>query len=428
VVRRAPFSDNPTVGARGQRTQQRILDAALRVFGDEGYHQSSIDRITKRAGCSRVSFYQYFSSKEDVFRHLAGQIARQIYASTEALDPVTPDANGWASLRSWVARYGDIYERYEPMFNAFDAAAERDEMIAGGGARTAARYIAGIRSRISDTDLAPRQVEPVITLAVECLTRTYYHAQILRAVQPASYPRTRVENAVTDVMHRTLFGLQPAVNVHPPARRRPAAIPFDAALQKLIQQASSDPAASDGNGTAKVLMEAGRDAFVQRGYHATRVDDIAAAAGLSHGAFYRYFENKGELVHALAVRAVVGLGDTLAELPAIGTDGANGTAPFRRWLRRYNAAQASEAAMMRVWVDATTQDVSLGADSAPVVDWGRRRLARFLAPRGFGDVNTEAVVMVAFLDAFGARRRPPAAIDAAVRMFERGLLGRERSG
>src|SRR5688500_18748744 len=60
VVRRAPFSANPNVGARGQRTQQRILDAALRVFGEEGYQQCSIDRITKRAGCSRVSFYQYF--------------------------------------------------------------------------------------------------------------------------------------------------------------------------------------------------------------------------------------------------------------------------------------------------------------------------------------------------------------------------------
>src|SRR5688572_5052845 len=85
VVRRAPFSTNPTVGARGLRTQQRILDAALRAFEEEGYHQSTIDRIAKRAGCSRVSFYQYFSGKEELFRHLAGQVARQLIASAEAL-------------------------------------------------------------------------------------------------------------------------------------------------------------------------------------------------------------------------------------------------------------------------------------------------------------------------------------------------------
>jgi len=32
VARRAPFSNNPTVGARGQRTQQRILDAAPQLL------------------------------------------------------------------------------------------------------------------------------------------------------------------------------------------------------------------------------------------------------------------------------------------------------------------------------------------------------------------------------------------------------------
>src|SRR5260221_4541057 len=86
VVRRAPFSDNPQVGARGQRTQQRILEAALQLFGEEGYHRCSIDRITERAGCSRASFYQYFSGKEAVFQQLTGQVARQLSASTEALD------------------------------------------------------------------------------------------------------------------------------------------------------------------------------------------------------------------------------------------------------------------------------------------------------------------------------------------------------
>ena len=49
VVRRAPFSDNPRVGARGQRTQQRIVDAALRVFGEDGYHQCGVARITELA-------------------------------------------------------------------------------------------------------------------------------------------------------------------------------------------------------------------------------------------------------------------------------------------------------------------------------------------------------------------------------------------
>ena len=80
--------------------------------------------------------------------------------------------------------------------------------------------------------------------------------------------------------------------------------------------------------------------------------------------------------------------------------------------------------MLRVWVDAALQDPALRAESAPLLDWGRRRMARYLAPRGFGDVDIEAVVMVALLGVFGARQRPAAEVDAAVHIIERGLLGR----
>ena len=59
-----------------------------------------------------------------------------------------------------------------------------------------------------------------------------------------------------------------------------------------------------------------------------------------------------------------------------------GTSALRRWLRRYNAAHANEAAMLRVWVDAALQDPALRAESAPLLDWGRRRMARYLRPRG----------------------------------------------
>ena len=83
----------------GSSLRQRILDAALQVFGEEGFHRGSIDEIARRSGCSRVAFYQYFAGKDDLFRHLAFAVARQVSASTETLDPLTPDRAGWSALR-----------------------------------------------------------------------------------------------------------------------------------------------------------------------------------------------------------------------------------------------------------------------------------------------------------------------------------------
>jgi AcrR family transcriptional regulator len=173
------------------------------------------------------------------------------------------------------------------------------------------------------------------------------------------------------------------------------------------------------------LLESGRDVFVERGYHNTRVDDLVAAAGVSHGAFYRYFSGTDQLARTLTARALRHVSSPLLELPDVfAPNESTGTAAIRRWLRRYNAVHADEAAMLRVWVDAALQDPSLRAESAPPLDWGRRRVARYLRPRDFGDVDMEAVVMVALLGVFGTRQRPPLEIEAAAHIIERGLLGR----
>jgi AcrR family transcriptional regulator len=421
VVRRAPFSDNPRVGARGQRTQQRILDAALRAFGEQGYHACSIDRITKLAQCSRVSFYQYFASKEEVFRHLAGQVARQVSASTEALNPLTPDIGGWAAMRAWVARYAEIHARYEPVFNAY----QTDEVLAALARDTGEETLARIGARLVTTTVPPRQLDPVIRLLLDCLNHTLEVRGILGFVAPDAYPTERVEVALTDVLHRALFGVQADVNVHPPEGPPPPRLEFGPEMLEMFRQDSAADRNTSDNPAPIALLASGRDVFVERGYHGTRVDDVVAAAGVSHGAFYRYFRNKEQLARVLNARAVQVVGTAVMEIPDVSAlDATMAKAVLRRWLRRYHAAHANEALMLRVWVDAALQDPAIRADSAPPLDWGRRRMARYLRPRGFGDVDLEAIVMVALFGVFGARQRPVAEVDAAAHIIERGLLGR----
>jgi AcrR family transcriptional regulator len=424
VVRRAPFSDNPQVGARGQRAQQRILDAALRAFGDEGYHACSIDRITKIAECSRVSFYQYFANKEDVFSQLAGQVARQVSASTEALDPLTPDAAGWAAMRAWVARYAAIHERYEPVFHSL----ESDRSLAAVARHTGEETITRIHARLVKATLPPRQLDPVIRLLLETVNHTLDESGILRTTDSGAYPDATVERALTDVIHRTLFGRDARVNVHVAEGAAPPALEFGPEMVELLGDDS--PVASEGSGNPALvaILATGREVFVRRGYQSTRVDDLVKAAGVSHGAFYRYFKNKEELARILMVRGVRVVGRVVTEIPALSAlEKSGGKSVLRRWLRRYHAAHVNEAAMLRVWIGAAAADPAIRAESAPLLDWGRRRMARYLGQREFGDVDTEAVVMVALLGVFGASRRSAAEVDAAALIIERGLLGFEPS-
>jgi AcrR family transcriptional regulator len=66
--------------------RDQILNAAREVISESGYEQSSVDQIAKRAGLSRSTVYEYFSSKEEILKgsfaahreQLAEELARRI--------------------------------------------------------------------------------------------------------------------------------------------------------------------------------------------------------------------------------------------------------------------------------------------------------------------------------------------------------------
>ncbi|HPU16384.1 MAG TPA: TetR/AcrR family transcriptional regulator [Polymorphobacter sp.] len=64
--------------ARGRRTRDAILEAAAAEFGERGFHDAAITRITARAGVALGSFYTYFDTKDAVFtalvRHMSAQV------------------------------------------------------------------------------------------------------------------------------------------------------------------------------------------------------------------------------------------------------------------------------------------------------------------------------------------------------------------
>jgi AcrR family transcriptional regulator len=409
----APTADDPVTparhGSRGLRTQQRILDAAIAVLAEHGYERTTIERIAERAGCSRVAFYQYFTDKDDLFRQLAGQVARQLRAAIEAIEPLTPSADGWEAVRAWLRRYGDVYDRYGPVFRAFGAAAETDADLAAGSTRAGERNAALFQSKLWTTDLPPRQLDPMVGLLLATVTRTLDVASILRAAAPGAYSRRRVEDALADVVHRSLFGVDVRADQHdleplPVMRISPDLLAVFRRARALEREATEP-----GRRALASLLAVGHDVIVQRGYHGTRVDDLVAAAGVSHGAFYRYFANKEELVRVVAARSLGTLSTSLAEIPTADR------AALRRWLRRYGAAHGAEGALIRVWVELG----DLAGDHAAVFDWGRRQVLGLLGGRLTGDPEAEALVLLALVETFGVQDGD---VDAAMRLLERGFL------
>ncbi|HKS99215.1 MAG TPA: TetR/AcrR family transcriptional regulator [Rugosimonospora sp.] len=82
-----------------------MLDSAVGVFSEYGFHHASMDHIAARAGISKPMVYAYFGSKEELFVacvHREG--TRLMEALINAVGPdLPPDEQLWRGLRAFFA-------------------------------------------------------------------------------------------------------------------------------------------------------------------------------------------------------------------------------------------------------------------------------------------------------------------------------------
>ena len=61
--------------------RQRLVDSAKEAFANNGYHETSISEIVRRAGIARSTFYQYFDSKLNLFESLLDSFMQDLHDS-----------------------------------------------------------------------------------------------------------------------------------------------------------------------------------------------------------------------------------------------------------------------------------------------------------------------------------------------------------
>ncbi|OXM84284.1 TetR/AcrR family transcriptional regulator [Paenibacillus rigui] len=62
----------------GEEKKDGIIEAALKLFEEQGYHQTKVSDIVRAAGVAQGTFYLYFQSKEDLFRSIAKSCLEEI--------------------------------------------------------------------------------------------------------------------------------------------------------------------------------------------------------------------------------------------------------------------------------------------------------------------------------------------------------------
>ena len=95
-----------------QNTQQKILAAALECFSDQGYAQTNIEQIRKRAKVSIGSLYHHFTNKEILADKLYLQLLQDF--CTQGLTTLEDCTSAAEVIQNWISFHFDWMQNQRP--------------------------------------------------------------------------------------------------------------------------------------------------------------------------------------------------------------------------------------------------------------------------------------------------------------------------
>jgi TetR/AcrR family fatty acid metabolism transcriptional regulator len=110
----------PDAGSRNGRRRNRerelrILEAALRLFGEKGFEATTVSAICAAAGVSEATLYEYFKSKEQVLFSIAELYTRREVDRLQELRHFIHDPR--EKLRASIQAYLEFYQR-NPLYTS----------------------------------------------------------------------------------------------------------------------------------------------------------------------------------------------------------------------------------------------------------------------------------------------------------------------
>lgn len=150
--------DGRALTARGAKTRRRLIDAAEQVFGDLGYHEASIVKVTEAAGVAQGTFYLYFAGKREIFDELIRDLNLRVRramqeGATTGRTRAEVEREGFRAFFAFTARHPALYRIIR------QAEFVSPEMLRYHYAKLSEGYVEGLRAAMGAGEAASGDAE-----------------------------------------------------------------------------------------------------------------------------------------------------------------------------------------------------------------------------------------------------------------------------
>jgi len=135
---------------RGEQTRRALLQAASRLFAENGYHNTSVPDIVRAAGVGHGTFYEYFASRRAILVDLTRQVS-----DVDSRLPRLRSQNLADRIRAEIFWYLSDHVEHLELAKVWHDAATIDPEIAETRRRERARRQARVRQGIEAAGARP---------------------------------------------------------------------------------------------------------------------------------------------------------------------------------------------------------------------------------------------------------------------------------
>ena len=171
------------------------------MFATRGYHAARVDDVVKAAKTSHGTFYLYFSSKEDLFRALAVDVAEMMVELAREFPVLAPNDDSLRELHDWLGRFDELYAAHGPVIRTWTEAEIVDTEMGKVGGELVSQFSRELAARLRSA--APDVDARIAALAfVAMIERSNYYVE----TRQLQVDRHQIVATLARVMHAGLYG------------------------------------------------------------------------------------------------------------------------------------------------------------------------------------------------------------------------------
>jgi len=177
-------------GSIGAKNQQKVLEAAVKIFSRKGFSGARIDEIAKEAGMSKTNMLYYFKTKKQLYQVVIERVLRRWLSS---LGDMHRDDQPIDVITQYISKKMQLSQQYPDASRLIAMEIIAGAPVIGDFLRTELHQWVKQKGQIllqwqSEGLMAP--IDPAhVFFMIWALTQTYadFEAQISAVVKPTDY-------------------------------------------------------------------------------------------------------------------------------------------------------------------------------------------------------------------------------------------------